>query len=81
METKETIEFAGLPLAVYREVAAHLCQVEGVEVNLIPQTSQQFDYNQSQIAGLWISYTPECSAQSRQRLQQILSYYRSRYVA
>ncbi|MBW4629201.1 MAG: hypothetical protein KME49_27750 [Brasilonema octagenarum HA4186-MV1] len=81
METKETIEFAGLPLAVYREIAAHLCQVEGVEVSLIPQTSQQFDYSQSQIAGLWISYTPECGAQSRQRVQQILTYYRDRYVA
>ncbi|BAY45739.1 hypothetical protein SAMD00079811_33460 [Scytonema sp. HK-05] len=81
METREKIEFAGLPLAVYREIAAHLRQLEGVEVNLIPQTSQQFDYNQSQIAGLWISYTPECGAQSRQRVQQILTYYRSRYVA
>ncbi|BAZ25803.1 hypothetical protein NIES4073_67090 [Kalymmatonema gypsitolerans NIES-4073] len=81
METTEKIEFAGLPLAVYREIAAHLRQVEGVEVNLIPQTSQEFDYNQSQINGLWIEYTPNSGAQSRQRVQQILTYYRSRYVA
>jgi hypothetical protein len=62
METKEKIEFAGLPLAVYREIAAHLHQVEGVEVGLIPQSSQQFDYNQSQIGGLWISWTPNSSS-------------------
>ncbi|WP_017314482.1 hypothetical protein [Mastigocladopsis repens] len=80
METKEKIEFAGLPLAAYREIAAHLLQVEGVEVTLIPQTSEQFDYNQSQISGLWIEYTPNFGAQSRQRVQQILTYYRNRYI-
>jgi len=37
----------GLPLAVYREVAAHLQQVEGVETGLLPQTAQRFDYTQS----------------------------------
>ena len=80
METKEKIEFPNLPLAVYREVAAHLRQVEGVEVGLIPQSSQQFDYNQSQIAGLWIQYSASDS-QGRQRVEQILAYYRDRYCA
>ncbi|MBD2362106.1 hypothetical protein H6G36_13085 [Anabaena minutissima FACHB-250] len=79
METKEKIEFAGLPLAVYRELAAHLCQVAGVEVDLIPQTSQQFDYHQSQIAGLYISWTANSNVQSRQRVQQILAYYQKQY--
>ncbi|KYC40295.1 hypothetical protein WA1_27585 [Scytonema hofmannii PCC 7110] len=77
METKEKIEFAGLPLAVYREIAAHLRQVEGVEVSLIPQTSQEFDYNQSQVGGLWIEYTSSSNLQSRQRVRQILTYYQS----
>lgn len=81
METRERIEFAGLPLAVYREIGAHLRQVEGVEVSLTPQTSQQFDYNQSQINGLWIEYTPNSNLESRQRVQQILTYYQNRYVA
>jgi hypothetical protein len=76
METREKIEFAQLPLAVYREIAAHLRQVEGVEVDLIPQTSQQFDYNQSQIAGLWIEYSPNSGLQSRQRVEQILAFYK-----
>lgn len=79
METKEKIEFAGLPLAVYREIAAHLRQVEGVEVGLIPQSSQQFDYHQSQIDGLWISWTSNSTSASHQRVRQILAYYQNRY--
>ena len=80
METKEKIEFAGLPLAVYREIAAHLRQVEGVEVDLIPQSSQEFDYNQSQIGGLSLSWRANSGLESRQRVNQILAYYQNRYV-
>jgi hypothetical protein len=80
MESKEKIEFAGLPLAVYREIAAHLRQVEGVEVDLIPQSSQQFDYNQSQIGGLSLSWTANSHSESRQRVNQILAYYQNRYM-
>ncbi|PMB53159.1 hypothetical protein CEN39_05975 [Fischerella thermalis CCMEE 5201] len=80
MKTKEKVEFSGLPLAVYREVAAHLRQVEGVEVELIPQSSPHFNYNQSQIAGLRISVSPDSGSMSRQRVEQILAYYRSRYT-
>ncbi|OUL24094.1 hypothetical protein BV372_29135 [Nostoc sp. T09] len=79
METKEKIEFAGLPLAVYREIAAHLRQVEGLEVGLIPQSSQQFDYHQSQIEGLWISWISNPTSAARQLVQQILAYYQNRY--
>ena len=79
METQGKIEFAGLPLAVYREIAAHLRQVQGVEVSLIPQSSSEFDYNQSQIAGLEISITSHLGAASQQRLEEILAYYRQRY--
>jgi hypothetical protein len=80
VESKEKIEFAGLPLAVYREIAAHLRQVEGVEVDLIPQSSQQFDYNQSQIGGLSLSWTANSDSESRQRVNQILAYYQNRYM-
>ena len=79
MKTKEKIEFARLPLAVYRELAAHLQQVEGVEVGLISQSSQQFDYDRSQVDGLWIEYAETSSLQSRQRVEQILTYYQNRY--
>jgi hypothetical protein len=66
-----------LPLAVYREVVAHLRQVDGVEVGLIPQQSQEFDYLQSQIAGLWL----DCTTASTDiaKVETILAYYAQRY--
>ncbi|MEA5516807.1 hypothetical protein [Nodularia sp. UHCC 0506] len=79
METPEKIEFVGLSLAVYREIAAHLRQVKGIEVGLIPQASSEFDYHQSQIGGIWISGIPNSETESQQRVQQILSYYQNRY--
>lgn len=79
METKEKIEFAGLPLAVYQEIVAHLRQVEGVKADLIPQSSQIFDYNQSQVSGLWISFASNSSSETQQRVQQILAFYQNRY--
>jgi hypothetical protein len=79
MVTQEKIEFAGLPLAVYREIAAHLRQILGLEVGLIPQTSLEFDYNQSQISGLWISWTLTADEESRERCKQIVAYYQNRY--
>ncbi len=79
MDIQEKIEFPGVPLAVYREIAAHLRQVVGVEVGLIPQTSLKFDYNQSQISGLWISWTPTADAGSQERFKQIVAYYQNRF--
>ncbi len=75
------IRCPGLPLAVYREVAAHLRQVKGVDAVLLPQTSQQFDYNQSQVGGLWIRYADTFDSVSRERVNQILAYYQNRYGA
>jgi hypothetical protein len=75
-QTKIEIEFPYLPLAVYREIAAHLCQVKGVHVELVTQTSPEFDYHQSQIKSLCISWQPESDFQ---RIQQILGYYQKRY--
>lgn len=72
---------AHLPLAVYREVAAHLQQVIGVRVELLPQRSQEFDYAQSQIGGLQVHYSPESGPEVQQRVEQILSYYGDRYGA
>ncbi|MBE9178104.1 hypothetical protein IQ268_05825 [Oculatella sp. LEGE 06141] len=71
----------GLPLAVYREVAAHLRQVTGVDAGLLPQTSHQFDYHQSQVGSLWIQYTATANAAAQQRVAQILEYYSDRYGA
>ncbi|MEB3178234.1 MAG: hypothetical protein VKL59_04225 [Nostocaceae cyanobacterium] len=78
-QSQDQIEFPRLPLAVYRELAAHLRSTPGVEASLITQTSQQFDYHQSQIAGLQIEYSTTANSQSRERVQQILAYYKQRY--
>ena len=64
-----------LPLAVYREIAAHLRQIQGIEVGLVTQQSQNFDYLQSQIDHLWLEYPSELAAMEKQRLEEILAYY------
>ncbi|NJL62539.1 MAG: hypothetical protein HC903_12820 [Methylacidiphilales bacterium] len=79
MQARRKIEFVGLPLAVYREIAAHLRQLEGVEVGLTSQSSQQFDYNQSQIESLWINFAANSPNSSQQQVEEILAYYESRY--
>ncbi|MBD1889254.1 hypothetical protein [Coleofasciculus sp. FACHB-SPT9] len=74
------IRFPGLPLAVYREITAHLRQVGGVDTGLVPQPSgQSFDYYQSQVGGLWIQYAADADSLSRQWVTQILDYYSQRY--
>jgi hypothetical protein len=75
------IRCSDLPLAVYREVAAHLCQVDTVETTLVPQQSQQFDYRLSQIDSLWVQHPDDLNSACRNRLQQILAYYSARYGA
>lgn len=75
------IRCPGLPLAVYREIAAHLRQVPGVDAGLVAQTATSFDYDQSQVSGLWIQYADASEAVSRERVKQILAYYQNRYGA
>lgn len=70
---------ATLPLAVYREVAAHLTQVEGVSTQLETQTSSQFDYAESQIGQLCIQLPTPLSADCTAQVEQILAYYADRY--
>jgi hypothetical protein len=64
-----------LPLAVYREVAAHLSQVEGVTAELMPQTATQFDYTLSQVGELRI----DCPAAAQAQVEKILAYYGNRF--
>lgn len=77
--TCEKVEFAGLPLAMYREIAAHLRQVEGVEVDIVTQSSLIFDYNQSQVEYLHLLMAPNLPVENRKIVEQILAYYKSRY--
>lgn len=73
------IRCSRLPLAVYREIEAHLRQIDGVNAGLLPQTSQEFDYLMSQIGGIWISYQPHIDAAAQQRVEDILAYYSDRF--
>lgn len=75
----ETLSWAVMPLAVYREVAAHLRQVSGVEVELLPQTAPQFDYRLSQVGGLRIYGDGLAEPEHQARVLEILNYYRSRF--
>ena len=72
-----------LPLGVYREIAAHIRQVEGVDASLILRStlsdrSESFDYYQSQVAALQITYA-EGGDNARQQVEEILEYYAQRY--
>ncbi len=68
-----------LPLAVYREVAAHLRQINGVETGLLPQTAPHFDYLQSQVGGLWIRYAAAAADACHAQVEAVLTYYGDRY--
>jgi hypothetical protein len=52
-----------------------------VEAELISQTSQEFDYRDSQIGGLLIQYTEAVDLENQERVNQILAYYQNRYGA
>jgi len=70
----------GLPLAVYREVAAHLRQVGKVQVGLFaPAPSELFDYHKSQVGGLWLEYDEDAEDAIREKVDQILAYYQNKF--
>lgn len=75
------LQFPTLPLAVYRELAAHLMQIQGVDVELLPQQAKVFDYSQSQIGGIVIHFVEPCEPDSQALVNRILQYYGDRYVA
>jgi len=78
-QKEEKLKIRSLPLAVYREIAAHLQQLDGVEVEILPQSSQSFSYFQSQVEGLVLHYSANLSEEEQQRVQQILTYYEQRH--
>lgn len=75
-----------LPLAIYREIAAHLRQVRGVRTGLLPMPairddseSSAFDYTRSQVAGLWIESSESDDPEIDRQIEEILAYYGDRY--
>ncbi|BAW97017.1 hypothetical protein NIES970_19610 [[Synechococcus] sp. NIES-970] len=77
--TTERLIRDDLPLAVYREVAAHLQQVPQVQVQLEPRLLGDFNYFHSQIGAMIISYPQNLSPGGRQRIEAILDFYHQRY--
>ncbi len=81
--TRYQITNPELPLAVYREIAAHLRQVEGVDTGLISRplegTSEEFNYAQSQIEALWIEHSKDLNDSNLQSIESILDYYAQKY--
>ncbi len=78
-KTRYELRCRYLPLVVYREIAAHLRQVEGVDAGLLPQTTTSFDYRDSQAGGLWIQFEEAATAESRETVDRILAYYSDRH--
>ncbi len=68
-----------LPLAVYREVAAHLQQLEGIAVDFLVPNDRSFSYTESQLGGLEISGIDRLTELELDRFNRILSYYADRY--
>lgn len=83
-QDQQQLTCAQLPLAVYREVAAHLRQVDGVDASLIMRSidhdpAEKFDYYQSQVAALQINCLENIAESSHQKVAAILDYYAQRY--
>jgi len=78
-QKRRTLAWHKLPLAVYREVAAHLRQIDGVNTGLYQRSSSEFNYYLSQVGGMWIEYPEDLGAEDLARMDQILAYYSDRY--
>ena len=66
-----------LPLAIYREIVAHIRQIDGVKADLIEQTATDFDYLQSQVGGLWVQYPNDQIV--NEQIESVLAYYADQY--
>ena len=79
---RDQMRWRKLPLAVYREIAAHLRQVEGVDTGLLPvPPGEPFESDQSQVGGLWVEYPETIAPSERNLMERILAYYNNRYGA
>jgi hypothetical protein len=79
IQQKQTLIYPQMSLAIYREIASHLEQLQGIETNLTPQQFQRFEYQQSQIGSLEINYTTAFDESDRSLVTAILEYYAQRH--
>lgn len=64
-----------IALAMYRELASHIEQIENVTTELFWQESADFSYLGSQIGGMWISYPQTSPDASQVLIKNILNHY------
>jgi hypothetical protein len=64
-----------LSLATYRELAAHLEQVDGMTTELIWRDHPEFDYHASQISSMWLRCSATFPQVQRSRVTEILNHY------
>ncbi len=64
-----------IALAMYRELASHIEQIENVTTELVWQESTGFSYLGSQIGGMWLTCNQKMSAQSEILIKNILNHY------
>ncbi len=69
-----------MPLGVYREVAAHLQQIQGVTVAFLAPIDREFSYLESQVGGLEITLTDRFNDRDRILLDRLLDDDSQRYA-
>jgi len=66
------VRYDSMPLMVYRELAAHLACVSGVETELEWKKNSTFRYQDSQIEALHIHQEPDADIE---QIKRILDHY------
>jgi hypothetical protein len=64
-----------IALAMYRELASHIEQIDDVNAELFWQESTEFSYLGSQIGGMWLAYPQSFPEQSKILIKNILNHY------
>jgi len=64
-----------IALAMYRELASHIEQIEDVNAELFWQESTEFSYLGSQIGGMWLTYPQSIPEKSQVLIKKILNHY------
>lgn len=64
-----------IALAMYRELASHIEQIEDINAELFWQESTEFSYLGSQIGGMWLTYPQSISENSQILIKKILNHY------
>jgi hypothetical protein len=64
-----------IALAMYRELASHIEQIDSVSAELFWQESIEFSYLGGQIGGMWLTYPQSIAEQYQVLIKNILNHY------